>query len=230
MGAVYEEFVRELAEWQRLYADQPHQEMIQLFLLALEREELVSVGYRETAIVRRLQIMPLSEEVRDLIRHALLWLWKDEEMHAIYMRGILLKMGSVRLRVQALARQMAGAIGGWSASVRQHARWSDAPVSRALATALTRLGSLMGKVPRDVREHLRYGPFRNFCLFNVDAEDTAELCWRRLVELANQVPDLPPTLVDDFRHIAADEKRHGRGFTATDIALLVPRPSTTGYE
>ena len=37
MGAVYEEFERELAEWRRRYADQPHQEMIQLFLLALER-------------------------------------------------------------------------------------------------------------------------------------------------------------------------------------------------
>jgi hypothetical protein len=219
MGAVYDEFVRELAKWRRRYADQPRTEMIQLFLLALEREELVSVGYREAAIVRRLQTMPLSEEVRDLIRHALLWLWKDEEMHAIYMRGILLKMGSLRLRVRAFARQMAGAIGGWSASVQQHARWSEAPLSRALASGLTRLGSLMGKVPRDVREHLRYGPFRNFCLFNVDAEDTAELCWQRLVDLVSPMTDLPPTLVEDFRHIRADEKRHGQIFRILADAL-----------
>ena len=60
---------------------------------------------------------------------------------------------------------------------------TEAPLSRALANSLTRLGSLMGKVPRDVREHLRYGPFRNFCRFNVDAEDTAELCWQRLIDL-----------------------------------------------
>jgi uncharacterized protein (DUF362 family) len=219
MGAVYDEFVRELAEWRRRYADQPRKEMVQLFLLALEREELVSVGYRETAIVRRLQTMPLSEEARDLIRHALLWLWKDEEMHAIYMRGILLKMGSLRLRAQAFARQMAGAIGGWSASVQQHARWGDAPLSRALATGVTWLGSALGKVPRDVREHLCYGPFRNFCLFNVDAEDTAELCWQRLIELVAPMSDLPPTLVEDFRHIAADEKRHGRIFRILADAL-----------
>ena len=230
MGAVYDEFVRELADWRRRYANQPRQEMIQLFLLALEREELVSVGYRESAIVRRLQTMPLEDDVRDLIRHALLWLWKDEEMHAIYMRGILLKMGSLRLRAEAFARQMAGAIGGWSASVRQHARWSDAPFSRAIATGLTRLGSLMGKVPRDVREHLQYGPFRNFCLFNVDAEDTAELCWTRLVEIVGEVPDVPPTLADDFRHIAADERRHGRIFRILAEALdeqdrLVPGES-----
>src|SRR5713226_7525908 len=73
MGAVRDEFERELAEWRQRYAGQPRREMIQLFLLALEREELVSVGYRETAIIRRLQTMPLTDEIRELIRHALLW-------------------------------------------------------------------------------------------------------------------------------------------------------------
>ena len=219
MGAVYEEFQRQLATWRRRYADQPRQEMIQLFLLALEREELVSVGYRETAIARRLQTMPLPLEVRDLIHHALLWVWKDEEMHAVYIRGVLLKLGSLRLRCQALVRQAAGAVGGWSASVRQHARWSQAPLARTLATILTRLGGLVGKVPRDVREHLRFGPFRNFCLFNVDAEDTAQLCWDRLVELAVQVPDLSAALCEDFRHISADERRHGQIFRILAAAL-----------
>jgi hypothetical protein len=46
---IVEESKRELARWQRRYAGQPSKEMIQLFLLALEREELVSVAYRETA-------------------------------------------------------------------------------------------------------------------------------------------------------------------------------------
>jgi hypothetical protein len=219
MGAVYEEFERELAARKRRYAGRPRQEMIQLFLLALEREELVSVGYRETAIARRLQTMPLSAEVRDLIRHALLWVWKDEEMHAIYIRGVLLKLGSLRLRLLAFVRQMAGAIGGWSASVQHHARWSEAPLSRALAMTLTRLGSLLGKVPRDVREHLRYGPFRNFCLFNVDAEDTAQLCWQRLVDLSRQLPVRDATLLEDFLHICADEERHGRIFRIFAEAL-----------
>ncbi len=219
MGAVYEEFQRELAEWQRRYAGRPRDEMIQLFLLALEREELVSVGYREAAIARRLETMPLTTEVRDLIRHALVWVWKDEEMHAIYMRGVLLQLGSRRLRFLALARQLAGAVGGWSASVQQHARWSAAPFSRTLASTLTRLGSLLGKVPRDVREHLRYGPFRNFCLFNIDAEDTAELCWQRLVDLTAQVPDLAPALVDAFRRIRDDERRHARIFRILADAL-----------
>lgn len=219
MGAVYDEFQRELSAWQQRFAGQPHQEMIQLFLLALEREELVSVGYREAAIQRRLNAMPVSPEVRELIRHALLWVWKDEEMHAIYIRGVILKLGSLRLRGLAFGRQLAGAIGGWSASVQHHARWSEAPLSRALATLLTRLGSLVGKVPRDVREHLRYGPFRNFCLFNVDAEDTAQLCWQRLVDLARQRADLPGPLAEDFQQICADEERHGRIFRLLAAAL-----------
>jgi uncharacterized protein (DUF362 family) len=230
MGAVYEEFQRELALWRQRYADEPRLEMIELFLLALEREELVSVGYREAAIIRRLEAMPLAAEVRELIRHALLWVWKDEEMHSIYMRGLLLNLGSRRLRWQAFARQFAGAVGGWSASVQQHARWSQAPLSRSLAGVLTWLGSLLGKVPRDVREHLRYGPFRNFCQFNVDAEDTAQLCWQRLVDLADKVSDLPPNLCDDFRRIRDDEERHGQIFRILTAALddqdqLVPGES-----
>jgi hypothetical protein len=219
MGAVYEEFQRDLASWQRKYAGRPRQEMIHLFLLALEREELVSLAYREAAIVRRLATMPLDAEVRDLIHHALIWVWKDEEMHSVYIRGAILKLGSLRLKVTAYLRQFAGAIGGWSSSVQHHARWTQAPFSRALAAVNTWAGGLIGKVPRDVKEHLRYGPFRRFCLFNIDAEDTARVCWQRLVELASSQPDVSPHLVEDFRRIRDDEERHGRVFRILAGAL-----------
>jgi hypothetical protein len=219
MGAVYEEFQRDLAAWQTRYAGRPRQEMIHLFLLALEREELVSLAYREAAIVRRLADMPLSPEVRDLIHHALIWVWKDEEMHSIYIRGAILKIGSLSLKVTAFLRQFAGAIGGWSSSVQQHARWGQAPLSRTLAAVNTWVGSLLGKVPRDVKQHLRYGPFRDFCLFNIDAEDTARVCWQRLVELASSQPGVSPHLVEDFRHIRDDEERHGRIFRILAGAL-----------
>lgn len=227
MGAVFEEFERQLAHWQQQYASQPFQEMTRLFLVALEREELVSVGYRESAIVRRLQQMPLEPNVRELFRHALLWAWKDEEMHSVYIRGAILKLGSTRMRFQARLHQLAGAIGGWSASVCQHARWRDAPVSRLLATGNTWVGVVLGKVPADVRQYLRYGPFSRFCWFNVDAEQTAWLCWRRLVELAEMHPDISPHLADDFRRIVRDEDCHGRifrilGEALTDEDRLVP--------
>jgi Domain of unknown function (DUF362) len=219
MGAVYEAFKRELTVWRQRYAERPRQEMIRLFLMALEREEIVATGYRETAITLRLGTMPLAPEVKEIIRHALLWVWKDEEMHAVYIRGIILKLGSRRLRFLARMHQLAGAIGGWSGSVRQHARWSQAPLSRALATLNTWAGSLLGKVPADVREHLQYGPFRRFCLFNIDAEQTAWLCWQRLLELAAEQPGLPPEVLADFWRIMTDEDRHRRIFQILADAL-----------
>src|SRR5262249_32081618 len=140
MGDIYSQFELELAGLGKKYTRQPRRQMIRLFLLALEREEIVSVGYREELIAARLDTMPISKPERELIRHALLWIWKDEEMHAIYIRGAIFKIGAFPLRARALLRQLAGALGGWSTSVRQHVRWSDAPLSRTVATFLTLTG------------------------------------------------------------------------------------------
>lgn len=212
MGSVYEEFESELEGWNKKYAGHPRQHMIRLFLLALEREEIVSVGYREELISARLNVMPIPAEAREILRHALLWIWKDEEMHAIYIRGVILKLGNLPLRVRAFTRQLAGALGGWSTSVRQHLRWSDAPLSRILASLVTFTGLVTGRVPHSVRRHLDYSSFKDFCLFNVDAEKTAWLCWNRLIELTSKQHDLQPALIDDFRRIMADEQRHCRIF------------------
>lgn len=219
MGNIYDQFELELASLGRKYARHPRRQMIRLFLLALEREEIVSVGYREDLIAARLNTMPISDKEREIVRHALLWIWKDEEMHAIYIRGAIFKVGAFPLRARALLRQLAGALGGWSTSVRQHVRWSDAPLSRTVATLLTWTGSLTGKVPPDVREHLRYGSFRDFCLFNVDAEKTAWLCWQRLIELTSAQPFMLPSLIDDFRRIMEDEDRHRQIFEILATAL-----------
>src|SRR3954452_11944855 len=143
MGPVYEECERQLAAWRRRYAGQPRREALRLLLLAMEREEIVSIAYREARIVQRLKGMPLSEEARQIIRHALVWAWKDEEMHAVYLRGALLRLGSPFLCAQARGRQVAGAIAGWCSAVQQHVRWTDAPLARAAATAITGIGVLL---------------------------------------------------------------------------------------
>ncbi len=88
-----------------------------------------------------------------------------------------------------------------------------------MATAFVGAGVITGQVPRDVRQYLRYGPFRDFALFNVDAEKTAWLCWKRIVELAAAQPDLPPSLVHDFERVREDEERHRRVFQALADAL-----------
>jgi hypothetical protein len=137
MGLIYDQFTEELAAWQKKYVARPREELLGLCLMALEREELVTVGYREELMTKRLAGMPLSEPVRELISHALIWAWRDEEMHTIYIRGALLKLGRPLLRVKTFGQQFGGMLGGWAGSVRQHVPWRNAPVARAAATAVT---------------------------------------------------------------------------------------------
>ncbi|MEX2120905.1 MAG: DUF362 domain-containing protein [Pirellulales bacterium] len=219
MGSVTAEFELELARLRARFPADPRAELLRLFLIALEREELVSVGYRESLMVERLNQMPLPDGVRELVRHALIWIWKDEEMHSIYIRGAILRLGNARLRTQALLTQAAGGLGGWASSVLQHSRWRRAPLSRLAASAIAAGGKLLGKVPKEVRHHLKYGPFRDFCLFNVEAEQTAAICWRRIAQLAAGQSEFDERLLGDFRRVAEDEDRHERIFRVMAEAL-----------
>jgi uncharacterized protein (DUF362 family) len=219
VGVVYDQFRQELAVWQAKYLGRPRDELIGLCLLALEREELVSVGYREELMTERLLAMPIPPAVRELMRHALIWAWRDEEMHSIYIRGALLKYGGRLLRMKTFGQQMGGWIGGWAGAVRQHVPWSKAPISRAAATFLTWLGAVTGKVPEDVRKYLNYGPFREFCVFNIDAEKTASLCYERMIVLAQEAPELGRELSQDFVRVRDDEERHARIFEILANAL-----------
>ncbi|MES2571708.1 MAG: DUF362 domain-containing protein [Verrucomicrobiota bacterium] len=211
-GQVFKEFQDELDRLRVLYRDDPRSELLILFLTALEREELVSIGYRESLMVERLKSLRVSPDIREIIRHVLIWIWKDEEMHTIYIRGALLKLGNAKLRAEAFLHQAAGLVGGWAGSALQHTRWRQAPLSRTLAQAITSAGYLFGKLPAEVRQHLQYGPFRNFCLFNVDAEKTAWVCWERIAELTKSQPDLSAQLVRDFRRVSEDERKHAEIF------------------
>lgn len=219
MGVVYDQFAQELTAWQAKYVGRPQDELIGLCLLALEREELVSVGYREELMTRRLAAMPLSPAIRELMRHALIWAWRDEEMHSIYIRGALLKFGGPILKMKTFSQQMGGLVGGWAGSVMQHVPWSRAPFSRAAAGFVTWIGTLTGKVPEDVRKYLNYGPFREFCVFNIDAEKTASLCYARMIALAREASELGRELEEDFVRVQGDEDRHARIFEILANAL-----------
>ena len=52
---------------------------------------IVVVTYDENVLGRRLAAMQLPDEIRDLFRHALARVWREEEMHTLYIRGGLLK-------------------------------------------------------------------------------------------------------------------------------------------
>src|SRR5438309_11407345 len=70
VGTVYKSFEQELARWARKYANCPADELIALCLLALEREEIVAIVYRENVIRYRLYTMSLCEDVRVFIKLA----------------------------------------------------------------------------------------------------------------------------------------------------------------
>ena len=218
MGEVYEEFLQELAEFRRKHQGRPQDEMVSLWLLSLEREQIVNVAYRDVLMTQRLSTLPVSREVQAIMRHALKWAWRDEEMHAIYVRGVLLRMRRPILAARAFMQQVSGGVAGWVSSVRQHVRWRDAPFSRLIATMLAQAGRLMGKVSRVVGKKLDYHSFREFCRFNVDAEKTAALAWRRLAEVAESMGEAKAT-VAEYRRIEEDEEAHARVFQAFADAL-----------
>ena len=213
-GQIYEESARQLARWRDRYRERPDRERRRLWLLALEREQVVSIAYRESAIADRIARMPLAEEVRDLIRHAMVWVWKDEEMHTAYIRGVVLHRGDPVLQAVAYGEQVLGAVSGWAAAVEQHTQFRDAPVSVALASVLALGGRVTGKLTKVLRRALEYGPFRQFCAFNVELERSAELCWARLVDLAEGDAQR-----EEFAQVRDDEVRHGRIFTIFQDAL-----------
>ncbi len=218
VGTFYEDFRSELARWGERYATRPKDELLEVAFLSLEREQLVSVTYHDDLLARRLAMLPVDPPTRELIRHALAFTWKDEEMHAVYVRGLLWREGRAWLRARANWHFVTGLVAGWATFVQQHVRWRDAPVSRAIATGILWGGLLTGTAPPSVRQHLRYHSFREFCAFNVDAERTATLAWDRLAVLGRRL-GLDPRTVALFERIRDDEVQHQRLFELLVEAL-----------
>lgn len=218
MGSFYGDFSAELARWEKQYAGRPGDELVRLALLSLEREQLVTVTYHDDLLAKRLESLPLDAATRELFRHALAFTWKDEEMHAVFIRGLLWSDGPFSVRAQANWHFVAGLIAGWATFVQQHVRWSDAPISRAISSATLWAGLLTGTAPPSVRQHLRYHSFHDFCAFNIDAERTATLAWSRLATLG-QLANLEPATVALFERIRDDEILHERLFEILSDAL-----------
>ena len=203
MGLIYDEFAKEMAALRRRYEGRPDLERRQLYAISLEREQLVAVAYDEEVLRPRLAALRVPDELRTIIGHALSWLWRDEEMHAVFIRGTLLA-GEDKLRApKAMAQQSLGIISGWTSSLKQHVAPANAPLAHGVASTLAGVATTIGKLSPSLRQEMKLRSFRQFCLFNVDAEQTAELCWRRLVDLAETEGDRKV-----FEHIAADEQNH----------------------
>ncbi len=195
------------------YSSQPETEMKHLLLLALEREEIVAVGYRDSMVQRRLARMPLSEEVKEILRHAMIWIWQDEAMHVVYARGTIVQLRQRLLSVRAAFREIQGILGGWSSSLEQHVAFREAPVARVVSKIIVLLGRLTGAVPQEVRDFLRLRPFKDYCLFNVAAERTALLVYERMTQLARDELKLSQRTVNTLNRVRDDEYRHEQIFS-----------------
>ena len=143
--AIYEEFEREVELIRKRSAGDPRRELKALLFMALEREELVTTAYRESMMGKVVEQMEVPDQVKELLRYALAWIWKDEDMHTVYTRGAILNLGGFRNRIKAFGIQSAGAVGGWATSVIQHTQFRRSPFSYLFARWVTWIGRRVGR-------------------------------------------------------------------------------------
>lgn len=215
--AVLADSARLLARWRRRYAGRPEEERLRLLLLALEREQIVAVAYREDTLAARIAGLGLPADAAALVRRALLWAWKDEQLHTEYVRGLLLTARRPVPAAIVAGRQAVGTISGWVTSVRHHRDPAEAPMRTAAAGAVVLAGRLTGRIPADLAAELRFRSLRRYLLLNVVLERTAELAYVRLAEIARDRGDEDEAAT--FTRIAADEAGHGAAFAVLADAL-----------
>jgi len=199
--------LRALAE---RYPDSPRDQIRKIYLMGLEREQIVAVAYHQDTLRGRLEALSVDDETRSTIRHAMRWVWREEEMHTTYVRGVLLRIGDPILRARAFLLQGMGAVGGWATSVLHHVRWREAPVSRLWAHLVIAGGWIAGRVPRSITRDLRQLSFAEFCRFSLNAERTAALCWHRTAALFLELGEEAAARFS--AQMATDEENHRQIF------------------
>jgi uncharacterized protein (DUF362 family) len=205
-----------LAEYRVRFAGRPVDEHRQLCMLALEREQIVSFAYRDQIIGKRLDQINAPTTTIELLRHALVQVWRDEEAHTVLVRGKLLADRHARRTARVIVEQAAGLLSGWSAALRHHVPRSRAPMRNWLVDALSLGAVVVGKLSPELRAELTYKSFGDYCTYNVDAEETAELCWRRLVELDDELGYGNRVT---FERIAREEREHREVFALIAACL-----------
>jgi len=196
-----------LSRWRRECAGRPEAERSRLLLLALEREQIVAVAYREEAVAGRVAELDVGDQARALIRQTLVWIWKDEQLHAEFTRGLLLEAGGLASSLVVYGRQAQGALSGWTSSTATNRIARSAPLRSGAAGALVAAAKAARRMPPALASELRYQTFRKYCALNVALESSAEFAYRRLVEVARSAEERVA-----FERIRADEARHAEAF------------------
>lgn len=209
--AEVEGLLTDIAERHR---DRPDVQRRRLLLLALEREQIVSVAYAEDTVARRVDALAIPADAREIVRHGLRWAWTEEQLHAQYIRGLLLRTRRPTPAIVILGRQAVGAISGWVTSTRHHGTAGDSPVRNFAASVLVGTARLTGRIDPLLAAELRATTFHRYCRLNVALERTAERSYVRAVELAETEQEAAT-----FRRIGAEEGRHARLFESFAAAL-----------
>jgi uncharacterized protein (DUF362 family) len=196
-----------LERWRREYAGRPEAEREHLLLLALEREQIVAVAYREEAMAARVAGLDVGDAARALIRQTLMWIWKDEQLHAEYMRGLLLHSGGLTSSLVVYGRQVQGALSGWTSATATQRDAQSAPLRTGAASVLIAVARASHRMPEELARELRYQTFRRYCELNVALEASAEFAYRRLVQVAAAEEERVA-----FERIRGDEQRHMEAF------------------
>ncbi len=206
----------QLDRWAYECAGKPESERKSLLLLALEREQIVAVAYREEAVAGRVAALDVGEGVRALIHQTLVWIWKDEQMHAEYLRGELLRARGLGSSAVVYGRQVQGAISGWTSATSNHLQPRTAPFRTGAAGALISVAGVCGRIPSALKGELRFQTFRRYCELNIALEASAELAYGRLVELTDSVGERRT-----MERIREDEVRHRDAFALLAEVLTV---------
>ncbi len=196
-----------LERWRREFAGRPEAERERLLLLALEREQIVAVAYREEAVAGRVAELDVGAAARALVRQTLMWIWKDEQLHFEFMRGLLLESDSVISSLVVYGRQVQGTLSGWTSSTATGRQARSAPLRTGAAGALIAVADMLHRMPAPLARELRYQTFRRYCALNVALEASAEFAYRRLVQVASS-----PEERVAFDRIRDDEARHAAAF------------------
>lgn len=215
-GLILAECKELLADLRVEFANDPRGEYRRLAMLALEREQLVSYAYREDILGERLDKLVAPIDVIEVMRHAFTQVWRDEEAHTVLIRGTLIGEADSPGLARTTVEQVSGLLAGWSASLKHHVPRSAAPLRSVLVDGLAQGARVVGKLSPDLRAELKHKSFRDFCLYNVDAEETAELCWERLIDLEIE---LEGDDVEVFTRIGREEREHRMIFAAVSDVL-----------
>jgi uncharacterized protein (DUF362 family) len=221
MGDITASIVREIEDRHAQHPGRPDRELLEHLLVAVQRERVAAVGYDTARLGERLARAPLPERARRAIARAVGQIWLDENMHARYVLGVLLRQRQLGTQLGALAQSAEGGVGGWMTAVEQHTRWADAPGEHLAAALIDAGGRISGRIPEAVRASLTLAPLRSWCAFSLDAEESAVLSFQRMRALAAEVALLPEaalTLPGDFarelERMERDEAAHARIFGA----------------